>query len=91
MRNVKDMKDVQIVLNELLDWKQLLETKANDMHGLQIKNLGEPTAATDAINYEKTQELIRMVKVELQGQIKEIELSLQKIKAALSSLGYPIR
>ena len=91
MRTVKDIKDIQIVLNELLDWKQLLETKANDMHGLQIKNVGSPTAADDVITYEKTQELIATTKRDIQKQFRDIELTLQKVLAALSELGYPIR
>lgn len=40
MRQVKDFKDVNIVLKELIDWKDKISTKDNDFHGLRIRNAG---------------------------------------------------
>lgn len=91
MRNVKDLKDVQLVLNEILDWKQNLETKINDMHGLQIRNLGNATQESDAVNYKDVKELLKMLKSEIDFKFKNIDLTLQKVKAALNELGYPVR
>jgi hypothetical protein len=91
MRAVKDLKDVQIVLNEILDWKQSLETKANNMHGLQIKNVGAATAADDAITFGATVEKLNDLKRQMEIQLTGINQTLQKMRAAFQELGYPIR
>lgn len=47
MRVVKSFADCNIVFRELLDFKNKLETKATDNHGLQIKNVGAGTDPSD--------------------------------------------
>jgi hypothetical protein len=49
MRKVSSISDIQIVLNDLLNWKDLLTSKAKDQRGLQIKNAGDATDPTDLV------------------------------------------
>lgn len=49
MRTVKDLKDVQIVLNELLDWKTKLSTQNQDFHKLKITNAAPATDQNDYV------------------------------------------
>lgn len=69
MRRVKDLADVQIVLNEILDWKERLETKANDMHGLQIKNLGRGKDASDAVTVEQLEDKLALLRTQIRDNI----------------------
>ncbi len=91
MRSVKDIKDVQIVLNEILDWKQRLETKPNDMRGLPIKNLGRPSADSDAATLEDVTAAVEKFHKEYLFKMQELDSLLQKMKYILSELGYPVR
>lgn len=58
MRNVKNLKDVQIVLNEILNWKQNMETNELDMKKRRIRNLAPALEDSDAINLAQVKELI---------------------------------
>ena len=49
MRTINSLSDVQIVLKELLDWKDTQISKAKDQRGLQIKNAGDATDPTDLV------------------------------------------
>jgi hypothetical protein len=82
MRIVRDLKDVQIVLNELLDWKQLLESKANDMHGLQIKNVGDGTDDDDVVTVGQLEvevEKLKRLLVDVNDKINKINKEITKI------------
>ncbi len=82
MRVVKDIHDVQIVLNELLDWKNLLETKSNDMHGLQIKNVGAATADSDAVILTQVKSEIEKI----QRLITAVTTKIEKINAEITKI-----
>lgn len=56
MRRVNSLSDVQIVLNELLDWKNNQISKAKDQRGLQIKNGGDATDPTDLPTFRQLTE-----------------------------------
>ena len=49
MRAIKSLADVQIILKEILDWKDNQISKAKDQRGLQIKNAGDATDPTDFV------------------------------------------
>jgi hypothetical protein len=49
MRAINSLSDAQIVLKELLDWKDTQISKAKDQRGLQIKNAGDATDPTDLV------------------------------------------
>jgi hypothetical protein len=49
MRAINSLTDAQIVLKELLDWKDTQISKAKDQRGLQIKNAGDATDPTDLV------------------------------------------
>jgi hypothetical protein len=49
VRKINNFGDVQIVLNELLNWRDRLESKAKDQRGLQIKNAGDATDPQDLV------------------------------------------
>src|SRR5674476_1019605 len=49
MRTINSLTDAQIVLKELLDWKDTQISKAKDQRGLQIKNAGDATDPTDLV------------------------------------------
>ncbi len=49
MRAIKSLSDVQIVLKEILDWKDTQLSKAKDQRGHQIKNAGDATEPTDLV------------------------------------------
>ena len=49
MRAISSLTDAQIVLKELLDWKDTQISKAKDQRGLQIKNAGDATDPTDLV------------------------------------------
>lgn len=49
MRTINSLSDAQIVLKELLDWKDTQISKAKDQRGLQIKNAGDATDPTDLV------------------------------------------
>lgn len=49
MRKVSSLADVQIVLNDLLNWQSLWDSKARDQKGLQIKNAGNATEEQDLV------------------------------------------
>lgn len=59
MRRVQTLEDVQIVLNELLNWKAQQDTRLFDMHGRRIANLGEAQLGSDAVTLEQVNKLIR--------------------------------
>jgi len=49
MRAIRNLADVQIVLKELLDWKDTQISKAKDQRGHQIKNAGDATEPQDLV------------------------------------------
>jgi hypothetical protein len=49
VRAINNLSDAQIVLKELLDWKDTQISKAKDQRGLQIKNAGDATDPTDLV------------------------------------------
>jgi hypothetical protein len=49
VRAINSLTDAQIVLKELLDWKDTQISKAKDQRGLQIKNAGDATDPTDLV------------------------------------------
>ena len=59
MRRVQTLEDVQIVLNELLNWKAQQDTRLFDMHGRRIANLGVGVEDSDAATVKQVKELIR--------------------------------
>lgn len=54
MRSIKTLADVQIVLNQLLNWQSNKDSKDWDFHGLRIKNA---SASVDANDYVIRSEL----------------------------------
>lgn len=63
MRIVKTIGDVQIVLNQLLDWKSKLESKSWDMHGLRITNAGVSIDPQDYVTKSELKSYIGAVPV----------------------------
>ncbi len=55
MRAIKSLADVQIILKEILDWKDNQISKAKDQRGLQIKNAGDATDPTDFVTLRQLQ------------------------------------
>src|SRR6266705_3548309 len=55
MRAITSLADVQIVLRELLDWKDNQISKAKDQRGHQIKNAGDATDPQDLVTLEQLQ------------------------------------
>ncbi len=51
MRKISNLHDAQIVLNDLLDWRSLQDSKPRDQHGLQIKNAGAGTEDSDLVTF----------------------------------------
>ena len=49
MRNFKDQGQIQLILNQLLNYQSKDQSKARDQSGLQIKNLGAGTDPSDAV------------------------------------------
>ena len=49
MRRINNLTDVQIVLKEILDWKDTQLSKAKDQRGHQIKNAGDATEPADLV------------------------------------------
>ena len=49
MRRIANLNDVQIVLKEILDWKDTQLSKAKDQRGHQIKNAGDATEPSDLV------------------------------------------
>ncbi len=62
MRSVKSLSDVQIVLREILDWKDTQLSKAKDQRGLQIKNAGDATAPTDLVTLRQLEDKLKSAK-----------------------------
>jgi hypothetical protein len=67
VRAINSLTDAQIVLKELLDWKDTQISKAKDQRGLQIKNAGDATDPTDLVTLRqlKPASLFIKKKVEL--------------------------
>ncbi len=63
MRIVKSLADVQIVLKELLDWKDTQISKAKDQRGHQIKNAGDATQDSDLVTLRQLREATGIKKV----------------------------
>ncbi len=55
MRTIKTLEDAQIILKELLDWKDTQISKAKDQRGHQIKNAGDATDPTDLVTLRQLQ------------------------------------
>jgi len=49
VRRISNLDDVQIVLKEILDWKDTQLSKAKDQRGHQIKNAGDATEPSDLV------------------------------------------
>ena len=49
LRQVKDIKDVNIVLKQLLDWQSQLQTKDQDIHQNRIRNAADATLPGDYV------------------------------------------
>ena len=62
MRTIRNLADVQIVLKELLDWKETLLSKAKDQRGHQIKNAGDATDPQDLVTLRQLQKLLDEIK-----------------------------
>jgi len=59
MRSVKSLADVQIVLRDLLGWRDNPVARANsDQKGYQLKNAGDATDPQDYVTLSQTQSLI---------------------------------
>lgn len=58
MRTVKTIADVQIVLNELLDFKAKLLTKSWDLRGLRITNAGVSVDPQDYVTKGELQQFV---------------------------------
>ncbi len=56
MRIINKLSDVQIVLKELLDWKDTQISKAKDQRGHQIKNAGDATQDSDLVTLRQLKE-----------------------------------
>lgn len=53
MRRISNLVDVQIVLKEILDWKDTQLSKAKDQRGHQIKNAGDATDPSDLVTLQQ--------------------------------------
>jgi len=62
MRRIEDLKDAQIILNELLNWKAQMESRIFDLRGRRIANLGSAVENSDAVTLEQVKEMIAKIK-----------------------------
>ena len=67
MRRITNFQETQIVINDILDWREKLETRANDMHGLRIANLGPATSDGDAVTLGQVREIIAQLRADIRN------------------------
>lgn len=58
MRAVKDLKDVQIVLKEIGQWKDRINSSNQDFKGLKIQNAGDATEPGDYVTLRQLQTFV---------------------------------
>jgi hypothetical protein len=58
VREIKNLKDVQIVLKEVTQWKDRLSSKNQDLSGLKIQNAGAATEPNDYVILSQVQQLV---------------------------------
>jgi len=63
MRKISSLADVQIVLNDLLNWKDRESSKARDQRGLQVKNAGDAKDPQDLVTLRQLEEKLAAVGV----------------------------
>ena len=66
MRTINSLADAQIVLRELLDWKDTQISKAKDQRGLQIKNAGDATDPTDLVTLRQLKPVSLFIKKKME-------------------------
>ncbi len=71
MRAIKSLSDVQIVLKEILDWKDTQLSKAKDQRGHQIKNAGDATEPTDLVTLRQLEDKIKTTKPAVIQEIQQ--------------------
>lgn len=81
MRAVKDLRDVQLVLNELLDFKTSFESRNIDLNGRRIINAGESRATSDYVIRAELIERINQLSEALIKRIQLIEMDVSKLQA----------
>lgn len=69
MRAVKNLPQVQIVLNQLLNYQNNDSTKARNQKGNQIKNLGTGTDPSDAVTMAQIANLAPSISVPSTAQV----------------------
>lgn len=69
MRRISSLEDAQIVLKELLDWKDTQISKAKDQRGLQIRNAGDATAPTDLVTLRQLQDAVAKTKSTVTNEV----------------------
>jgi hypothetical protein len=68
MRVINSLSDAQIVLKELLDWKDNQISKAKDQRGLQIKNAGDATDPADLVTLRQLKDFFPNIKKKIAAQ-----------------------
>ena len=59
MRQIKTLDDAKIIIKELAQWKDRIESKNQDLRGLKIQNAGDATEPQDYVTLRQLPKLVQ--------------------------------